>query len=857
MLAAPGLRHPKLWFAWSLLVACILRVAPAAAVSVEMQLAKDGQSRLPIVVSAQAGPPVRELAATLADYLGRIAGAKFEVTVGDGQSGIALGIVGDFPHLPLKDQMAADGLAAEEQYVLRTHGKGLWAIGATETAVQHAVWDLLYRLGHRQFFPGEIWEVIPSRPDLKIAVDVHERPDYAYRSIWYGFGTWDHNAEPYRQWRIRNRAESRFKLNTGHSYDGILRRYRDEFRAHPEYLGLLGGERKSTKFCVANPGLRQLAVRYALDWFRENPDQRCVSIDPSDGGGWCECAICQELGSPSDRALTLANEISCVLERDHPGKYVAMYAYAQHSPPPAIEARPRVIVSVATSFIRGGYTVEQLIDGWRAKKVAQFGIREYYSVYTWDHDLPGAARGARLDYLARTIPQFHRLGARFLSAESSDNWGPNGLGYYVATRILWDSDEAGRVDALVDDFLQSAFGPARGPMKDFYALLSGPEAPRMSSDLVGRMYRRLAEARSQSDDPRIRARIDQLVLYARYVELYRAYANAKGEARQAAFEQLIRHAYRMRGTMLVHAKAIYRDLAARDKSVVIPDDATWTVPEGKNPWKDGRPWSAEEIAAILEQGIARNAVVDAPPVAYGRDLSPIEPALGADLPRLDDSQRGRGEQVFWTWADKAPWALELRVTGGLIAHYRDRGNVKMQLFSVAVGREELVAENSEVPPDGAPRTVTLRSPRSGLHKLVVNDGHDLTEVLWPEGLHRTMEISAESQWSPSGRRSAYFYVPRGTRTLVGYASPASGATICDSCGKVVFKLSDLSAPDHFQAPVPPGEDGAFWSVRGAAGTFLLLSVPPYCARHPKELLLPRGFWQPEVSRTPDDAATGP
>ncbi len=29
-----------------------------------------------------------------------------------------------------------------------------------------------------------------------------------------------------------------------------------------------------------------------------------------------------------------------------------------------------------------------------------------------------------------------------MSAESSDNWGPNGLGYYPAARMLWDVDEA-------------------------------------------------------------------------------------------------------------------------------------------------------------------------------------------------------------------------------------------------------------------------------------------------------------------------------------------------------------------------------------------------------------------------------
>ena len=74
--------------------------------------------------------------------------------------------------------------------------------------------------------------------------------------------------------------------------------------------------------------------------------------------------------------------------------------------------------------------------------------------------MPGRARGGNLEYLTRTIPDFHAKGARFMSAESGDCWGPNGLGYYVASRMLWDVDEAGRIDDLVDDFLARAFGPA-------------------------------------------------------------------------------------------------------------------------------------------------------------------------------------------------------------------------------------------------------------------------------------------------------------------------------------------------------------------------------------------------------------
>jgi hypothetical protein len=47
---------------------------------------------------------------------------------------------------------------------------------------------------------------------------------------------------------------------------------------------------------------------------------------------------CAKLGSPSDRALTLANDVGEALEERYPGKYVAMYAYNFHQAPPSIQA---------------------------------------------------------------------------------------------------------------------------------------------------------------------------------------------------------------------------------------------------------------------------------------------------------------------------------------------------------------------------------------------------------------------------------------------------------------------------------------------------------------------------------------
>jgi len=812
--------------------------AAASEKPVAVSLASDGKAALPVVVSAEASERSRKAAQSLAEYLGWISGAKFMVTTGDGKTGIAVGRPSDFPSLALPRWDPADPTKRED-YLLRSHARGLHVIGATDLAIEHAVWDLLYRLGYRQFFPGKTWEVVPEMRDLSIAIDVEEHPDYYARRIWYGYGPWDYAAGPYAEWCTRNRATSGFKLDTGHAYQGIISRNRKTFDAHPEYLGFLGGERKSTKLCISNPDLRQLVVDDALRQFETRPEIDSVSVDPSDGGGWCECEKCKAIGSVSDRALTLANQVAAAIDRKHPNKRVGMYAYAYHSPPPSIRVHPKVIISVANGFIKGGFTHDELITGWSGQG-ATLGIREYYSVSTWDRDMPGRARGGNLPYLARTIPEFHGKAARYMSAESSDNWGPNGLGYYFAARVLWDIDEAQRRDAIVDDFLTRAFGPAKEPMAEFYELIDSSNRSLDFDDRLGRMFRLLDKARKLADTAAVKARIDDLILYARYVDLFDRYKRASGPARQAAFEAMIRHVYRMRKTMMVHSKALYRDVAARDKKVTIPPEAAWGVREERNPWKSSEPFSEEELKQFVAEGVSGHPLVelDFEPVEYSGKLVP---ATGLKLPEVARGSigAGRGVQTFYTWVENAPGTVELKITGGLIKHYRDRGNVRIELWSLddteQEGNATPVAKDRSVPPDGVERTVTLHTKKPGLHKITVSDGNDMTKVDWAPGTPMTFKSSLKQPINVHGRWSLYFYVPKGTK-IVGLHGRGPG-NVLDGDGNKRFTLDGKKATFH-GIPVPKGQAGKLWKIDNASGPIRLLTVPPYLARSSDGLLLP-------------------
>jgi len=242
-----------------------LLAARHAAAADEVLLAADKQARLPIVVGQQASERTQAAAQTLADYLGRISGAAFTVTNGDGSAGLVVGVPGDFPKLPFKTAFPG-GPRGREDYLLRSAAEGVWLLGASDLAVTHAVWDLLYRLGYRQFFPGRVWEVISVQQRLSIKVDASESPAFCSRRIWYNWGTLDYNAQPYADWCAKNRHAQGFRLNSGHSYEGIIGANKAEFDKHPEYYSLVEGRRRTggdAKFCISNPGLRRLVVGWA------------------------------------------------------------------------------------------------------------------------------------------------------------------------------------------------------------------------------------------------------------------------------------------------------------------------------------------------------------------------------------------------------------------------------------------------------------------------------------------------------------------------------------------------------------------------------------------------------------------
>jgi hypothetical protein len=803
-------------------------------VSDEVLISNKGKALLKVEISPKASKEIKFAASELVRILDTMGGAKFETVTGNGKQGIAIGTINDFPELPFKPEFDLKNPGQRQGYEIKTHKNGIYIIGVTPQSTQYGVFDFLSRLGYRRYFPMKKWEIIPRKQSLSFNHHIKETPDYYYRKIWPYYRAWPEYQKSLYEWGIANR-DGGYSLKTHHSYTHFVRTHKDIFDKHPEYYGLYNGKRMSTKMCISNPALRKLYIDYSLAKFEKNPEATSISAEPSDGGCWCECKNCVAMGGPSTRAVFLANELAKAVRAKYPNKKIGLYAYNYHSSPPEIDVDQDVVVNIATAFIKSGKKVDDIIKGWQKKKAA-IGIREYYSIYHWSKDAPGAAAGGDFEYLKRTIRTFYNYGARYLSSESSDGWGPNGLGYYLALKMLWNIDEDKNFEKYKQEFYRNCFGKAAATMQKYYDILDAKNRTPLSADKLGRMYRFLKQARAQAkNSPEVLARINDLVLYTKYCEYLLAFNRAGKNVK--SYLDLGNFAAKTRYCRMVHTRPIYRKQLLRHVS-----RTEKLYKKAELDWKTIKHYKDNELSEIINQGIANNPLVDFDQKEFSENLipapkinrMPVKP--GRLLPR-------RGKIEYYAWVDNRLTPFILKVMGGLIANYRDRGNVRVKLIQLGGSSETgsletLIMQDKTTPPDGKEYTIKLTPREPGLHKIVINDGRDRTLVSWDKKYAISIPVAQYLKGSCgiiSG--TFYFYVPKGTK-VVGFYNQLQKGQMVDAGGKVLFKFN--SKLNGFNSvKVSAGQDGKLWKLNNIDGRLQLLNVPPYLALSASALLIPQ------------------
>lgn len=862
-----------------------------AATADEVMIAANGQPRCGITVADDAPPVRRQQAEELAAWLSQIVGAKFEVSAGDRPSGIVLGTWEEWQQrIPVDKAPGAD----PESYRIWTDGERAWIIGRTEHAVWHSVYGFLELLGCRWFFPDPVWTVIPKKPTVGLNMDHSASPAFQYRRIWYGWGPRTPKlARDYQDWLRHNRQLGSFQISCGHSYDSHIPKR--EFEQHPEWFALVNGKRQPTQLCTTNPEVQARVIASVIERFRSNPQWNMVSVEPNDGNGYCECEKCLALGSPSDRVFHLANIVAHAVRQEFPDKWVGLLAYAGHSDPPRFDLAPGVYVQITTGFRYTKLSFEEQVQAFR-ERGARPGVYDYFSVYPWDWDLPGAAKAGRVYELAEAIRHYRDLGLTTFDAESSCNWGPNGLGYWMAAHLMWDPD----LDAhqLVEEFCRSAFGDAAPHVRRIYERWAKGE--RFSARSLKLALSDLEQAyRSEaSQSLEVRDRLDRLAMYLHWLKLWHDYDRsarwnqwgklvvAKPQEIIERAQRVITYTRRIMDTGLIHAYPALETEWFRHRFAAlgkIPEFDWQQISEWK---KDGDIPTHDEVWHDFQADLASFA--DLPAVEIeGREYRGKLIPLAERLPQLVQAwkhvPRSRlfVESGWYFFAASDAERLSLDYVPFDAGHTID---CRWRLLQVWDSESEVLEAGHVIAEKGKPATAEVHVSKAGLYAFDPGTGYwraaeiqfDVRPLsVWAGRPARRFPQSLRL-WLPRKHDPLYLYVPANVKHfvigIVEGGDPFTTVRVTRADGTVLAERNVLSG-DQISVILPTGsaeapssaprapvvdnaQPGALQPPGPRQGEILALSldslrcvielydVPPYLARHPAELLVPEDALTP-------------
>ncbi len=484
-------------------------------------IVKNSSPRGEIVVSTDATDAEKFAADELQTYLEKISDAEIPVKNGEfsprgnhifvGQSTSATNFGID-----------TEGLS-KEGFVIRTLDDNLFLVGHDDAGTQFAVYTFLEKyMGVRWFWPGESGEVVPQKHTISIGeIDHIEEPDFKWRDRGPGGALWgategptemharslllgitkEHQKEV-RLWEKRNKWGG-MKIYGGHI---LAERFLPEryAKSHPEYFALVDGKRTppdenydhkhGAQICTTNPDVLKIAVEYAINFFNDHPDYDGLNMSMNDGPGFCECESCLALDPDSsedpaervitDRIFTFYNHVTEELQKTHPGKYIICLAYSRYKEPPVnVEIHPNLIpqYTLWSAYSHADTSIKKqhhkMVSEWSAS-ADELAIYEYYINGSW----PGLHRLV-MPFYAKSIKDLHQQGVNLYQTQSGDEFAINGLNYYVAGKLLWDTSL--KTDSVLDDFYQKAFGRSGEAIRNFHQRLmdAWTDATREGEDI--------------------------------------------------------------------------------------------------------------------------------------------------------------------------------------------------------------------------------------------------------------------------------------------------------------------------------------------------------------------------------------
>jgi hypothetical protein len=457
-------------------------------------LVEKGQPRAAIVVAVGASEQAREAANLLQDYLARISGARLQILdetaavsgpqilVGRSRRAAELGV--DLP--PRRTSMMN-----EEEYVIKTVGNSLILEGNEHPSYRgtvYAVNGLLDRLGCRWFFPGAFGEVVPRLDTIELGpLNIHERPDFRFRNIWYSgwMPVQETDRADFSRWMDHNRMNTLGGLSL--PGDGTVERLAPPekfFTNHPDIYAMnKKGERVKDMLCLTEPEAVAIAAETIRDEFRAHPEEFTFGFAPPDGYPQCFCPRCESanpnfsgkgLGQPSlsEVWFRFANAVAVEVAKEFPDRWLFSNGYANRARPPEgigpFSPNLGIQSAMLDSCTFHPINAPKCWQRQLYKTVLDRWTSDLRCVFIYDYDPAKALDGLpfpMLHNLQRDFSYFKSRGVWGFWTEGQNCWMVTHLNYYIRSRLMWHADAD--VRALVRDYCEKLYGRAARPIESY------------------------------------------------------------------------------------------------------------------------------------------------------------------------------------------------------------------------------------------------------------------------------------------------------------------------------------------------------------------------------------------------------
>ncbi|MCL5674420.1 MAG: DUF4838 domain-containing protein [Candidatus Omnitrophica bacterium] len=474
-----------------------------------------------IVISVNATASEQFAAQQLSEYLKRITGQKVPI-ITDNNTNSVKSIIIAVGKNKLTESIFKNAHLGVEQFIIDVKPDMLIIVGGMKPPITNSngqvfvrdrgtlygVYHFLERLGVRWYRPESWGTYIPKEKKIVLKLgETKESPGFAWRWGINDYQWWQHETLYQRQrthlWAVRNGEN--VDLWTGPklggyryiSFDQDISRFvpaSQYYAKHPEYFALIDGKRNNSPYnqlSFPNPNVQRLVAQGIIAEAKSNPEVEVLSISPNDGSMWSQGKKSMSWDNPhqltpwstvsmSNRVFRFDNIIAKMVAKKYHDVKLGTLAYYDTAEPPTLvkKIQSNIVVQLSpygsaySDYSRPLYDLHSVQNhrflkallGWikilgNPKRLSTY---EYWSGYDWYGPLPV------IQTMVDRLRAYHNLGLAgvYNQAGGNTSWGPQGLDYYMFTKLMWNPNM--NVKKELNLYYHNYFGPAAAAMKNYY-----------------------------------------------------------------------------------------------------------------------------------------------------------------------------------------------------------------------------------------------------------------------------------------------------------------------------------------------------------------------------------------------------